>query len=416
MQGTDKPRSAATEEEGADQIGFETPRSGVATPHPDPSDKRLPGITSYFNQVRPDLAASQEDFSTISEPERGVSSGPRQVHKLLDCSSTQLESPEHAGSSQPCKQSLPTDSRFLAIRRRASQERLIGSTNSCLPPATSHSCSSSSSSSTTSSAPDGIFSDRGTSSASSSGASSRSEPESAKSLDLQGREAAARGHTLSSSDMTAAPISHPDSHAEAHMRSSQPSQSQQVAGLATAQTKWFSLQGLKQLTRILFKSGPPTPTRALSTNVPTSDGRETPNGSASTDAASSEGGETSSGTQTPKNSGSQASSAKGRLTIKIVEARGIRKSRDPYVVAVFQRSELISDGPHEIEEEEEQSSPSSLGAIPMKRQVSDSGRPMAIPMRSRQSSNTSIGDYNTFRNRNTKTLYSSPKWDAEAVL
>ncbi|KAL7821703.1 serine/threonine protein kinase, AGC family [Trichoderma aethiopicum] len=206
-------KSAATEEEGADQIGFETPRSGVATPHPDPSDKRLPGITSYFNQ-----------------------------------------------------------------------------------------------------------------------------------------------------------------------------------------------------------SGPPTPTRALSTNVPTSDGRETPNGSASTDAASSEGGETSSGTQTPKNSGSQASSAKGRLTIKIVEARGIRKSRDPYVVAVFQRSELISDGPHEIEEEEEQSSPSSLGAIPMKRQVSDSGRPMAIPMRSRQSSNTSIGDYNTFRNRNTKTLYSSPKWDAEAVF
>jgi protein-serine/threonine kinase len=205
------------------------------------------------------------------------------------------------------------------------------------------------------------------------------------------------------------------------MISSQPVQSQQAAGPATALAKWFSLQGLKQLTRIIFKSGPPTPTRALSTVTSTSDGKETPNGGStetvSTDAASNEGGETSSGTQTPKNSGSRASSAKGRLTIKIVEARGIRKSRDPYVVAVFQRSELISDGPHEIEEEEQAvGTPSGLGAIPMKRQVSDSGRPMAIPMRSRQSSNTSISDYNTFRNRNTKTLYSNPKWDAEAVL
>jgi protein-serine/threonine kinase len=105
------------------------------------------------------------------------------------------------------------------------------------------------------------------------------------------------------------------------------------------------------------------------------------------------------------------------LTIKIVEARGIRKSRDPYVVAVFQRSELISGGPHAIEEEEQVvGTPSGLGSIPMKRQVSDSGRPMAIPMRSRQSSNTSISDHNTFRNRTLKTLYSSPKWDAEAVL
>ncbi|KAL7817726.1 serine/threonine-protein kinase sck1 [Trichoderma gracile] len=415
MQGTDKPRSAATEEEGADHIGFETPRSGVATPHPDPQDKRLPGITSYFNQVRPDLAANQEDFSSMSETHRGASSGPAQVEQLLDCSSTESESPEHAGSSQPCIQSLPTESRFLAIRPRASHDRLNGLTNSRLPPATSHFSSSSSSSSsssfTTSSAPDGIFSDRGTSSASSSGASSRSEPESAKSKDP----------TLSLSEMTAAPNSFPESHADAHMLSSQPVHSQQAAGPATTLAKWFSLQGLKQLTRIIFKSGPPTPTRALSTVTSTSDGKETPNGastdSVSTDAASNEGGETSSGTQTPKNSGSRASSAKGRLTIKIVEARGIRKSRDPYVVAVFQRSELISDGPHEIEEEEQAvGTPSGLGAIPMKRQVSDSGRPMAIPMRSRQSSNTSISDYNTFRNRNTKTLYSSPKWDAEAVF
>lgn len=176
-------------------------------------------------------------------------------------------------------------------------------------------------------------------------------------------------------------------------------------------SKWFSLQGLKELTRgLLIKSGPPTPTRALSTANSHSDGRDIPNGSGN------DGAETS-GTVTPKNSGAEVPTAKGKLTIKIVEARGIRKSRDPYIVAVFQRSELISGGPHAIEEEEQVvGTPSGLGAISMKRQVSDSGRPMAIPMRSRQSSNTSISDYNTFRNRTSKTLYSSPKWDAEAIL
>ncbi|GFP53873.1 serine/threonine-protein kinase SCH9 [Trichoderma asperellum] len=243
MQGTDQPaRTAAPEEDGADHIGYETPRSGVATPHPDPHDKRLPGIMTYFSQL----------------------------HRL-------------------------------SVGLEAAQA----------PP-----------------------------------------------------------------------------------------------------SKWFSLQGLKELTRgLLIKSGPPTPTRALSTANSQSDGRDTtPNGS------SNDGAETS-GTVTPKNSGADAPAAKGKLTIKIVEARGIRKSRDPYVVAVFQRSELISEGPHAIEEEEQVvGTPSGLGSIPMKRQVSDSGRPMAIPMRSRQSSNTSISDYNTFRNRTSRTLFSSPKWDAEAVF
>lgn len=57
MMGGINERSRAattTDDDGADQIGFETPRSGVATPQPDLHDKRLPGIMSYFTgQVRP---------------------------------------------------------------------------------------------------------------------------------------------------------------------------------------------------------------------------------------------------------------------------------------------------------------------------------------------------------------------------
>ncbi|EMR71006.1 putative serine threonine-protein kinase sck1 protein [Eutypa lata UCREL1] len=112
----------------------------------------------------------------------------------------------------------------------------------------------------------------------------------------------------------------------------------------------------------------------------------------------------------------QPPAQKGKLTIKILEARGLRKSRDPYVVAVFQRSELISSGPRTFEDEDELMPPIPTGSVPIQRQGSDSGRPMAIPMRSRQSSNTSITDYNTFRSRDSRKSFTNPKWDAEAVL
>ena len=160
-----------------------------------------------------------------------------------------------------------------------------------------------------------------------------------------------------------------------------------------------------------LKSGTSTPTRALSTAHPKTEsdvGRE--NGS----------GLGRSIVRTPTPPGAQAPAAKGKLTIKIAEARGLRKCRDPYVVAVFQRSELISGGPRPSEEEElvpASALPIRGASTPMQRQGSDSGRPpMAIPMRSRQSSNTSITDYNTFRNRTSRRSFTNPKWDAEAVL
>jgi protein-serine/threonine kinase len=86
-------------------------------------------------------------------------------------------------------------------------------------------------------------------------------------------------------------------------------------------------------------------------------------------------------------------------------------------VVVFQRSELISSGPRHTEEDDNLSvATPGMGGIPIQRQGSDSGRAMAIPMRSRQSSNTSISDYNTFRNRSARLSFTNPKWDAEAEL
>ncbi|KAL1883135.1 hypothetical protein VTK73DRAFT_9502 [Phialemonium thermophilum] len=158
------------------------------------------------------------------------------------------------------------------------------------------------------------------------------------------------------------------------------------------------------------QSGASSPTRALSTTPayqPESNDGGTRSNSSATQTA-----------RTPTPPGAQAPAAKGKLTVKIPEARGLRKCRDPYVVAVFQRSELISGGPRPADEDDEAAiSAVTMRAIPMQRQGSDSGRPpMAIPMRSRQSSNTSVTDHQTFRNRNARRSFTNPKWDAEAVF
>src|ERR1041384_1821574 len=64
-----RSRSATGEDDGTDHIGFDTPRSGVATPQPDLHDKRRPGIMSYFGQVRAD---SVQDTSLSSFPTQEI--------------------------------------------------------------------------------------------------------------------------------------------------------------------------------------------------------------------------------------------------------------------------------------------------------------------------------------------------------
>jgi len=114
--------------------------------------------------------------------------------------------------------------------------------------------------------------------------------------------------------------------------------------------------------------------------------------------------------------GAPAPSPKGKLTVKILEARGLRKSRDPYVVAVFQRNELVSKGPlPENPDEHEDATNIPMGGIPIMRSGSDSGRPMAIPMKSRQSSNTSVSENRDLKFIGRRSM-TNPKWDTEAVL
>jgi hypothetical protein len=102
--------------------------------------------------------------------------------------------------------------------------------------------------------------------------------------------------------------------------------------------------------------------------------------------------------------GPTVASLKGKLSVRISEARGLRPSLDPYVVCVFEWNEYISKGaqsegrPHRSQRDGPEN---------------DSGRPMAIPMRSRQSSHNSQLDAHDHKNKGPVT---DPQWNHVAVL
>lgn len=104
----------------------------------------------------------------------------------------------------------------------------------------------------------------------------------------------------------------------------------------------------------------------------------------------------------PQN-GAPVGALKGKLFVKISEARGLRPSTDPYVVCVFEWNEYISKGAKDGEEEKK------------RRQMdaeAEAGRPMAIPMKSRQSSHNSALD----GENKGRIPVTDPHWDHEAVL
>lgn len=382
MQSINQPtRAAPPDDDNTDHIGTDTPGSGIATPQPDPQDKRLPGIMSYFGQVRQDSPASVTPLDPV------MAAAGRRPSTLAASATAATQSQELLSQSQLPNRIVQTASTSSLPAILSTQPAVVfpsisSSSNAYPTPPASKPCSSASSAVQ---------------------ASGYAEKLTAA---IPGATVE-RAMSLDPSTETALPTDVPDA------SSMPPPPTTLPSNPTTSETssKWFSFDTLKELTRSFVpKSGPSTPTRALSAAHPQPDGKGAM-------APTSNDGAEKSGTQTPRGAGAQPPATKGKLTIKISEARGLRKCRDPYVVAVFQRSELISSGPRPSEDDENLSAtPTGVGSIAIQRQASDSGRPMAIPMRSRQSSNTSVTEYNTFRSRSVNKLYTNPKWDAEAVL
>ncbi|PGH23320.1 AGC/AKT protein kinase [Polytolypa hystricis UAMH7299] len=118
----------------------------------------------------------------------------------------------------------------------------------------------------------------------------------------------------------------------------------------------------------------------------------------------------------PDGQGPPVGSLKGKLTVKITEGRGLRPSFDPYVVCVFELNEYISKGAQTGDShgwEAGKGKDDTLGSVPIQRSNSDSGRPMAIPMKSRQSSNNSQLDN---RDHEDLNLVTNPLWEHDAVF
>ncbi|PLB36574.1 serine/threonine protein kinase SCH9 [Aspergillus candidus] len=106
--------------------------------------------------------------------------------------------------------------------------------------------------------------------------------------------------------------------------------------------------------------------------------------------------------------GPPVASQKGKLYVKISEARGLRPGFDPYVVCVFEWNEVISKS---AQDEEEASLERQHKE--QERTARESGRPMAIPMKSRQSSNNSSMEAPDHRGRAPVT---APHWNHESVF
>ncbi|PVI04824.1 Pkinase-domain-containing protein [Periconia macrospinosa] len=102
---------------------------------------------------------------------------------------------------------------------------------------------------------------------------------------------------------------------------------------------------------------------------------------------------------------------KGKLTVSISEGRNLRPSVDPYVVCQFQWAEYISEGPRN--DTTKKDDPNRAG-LAIRRTDSDSGKPMAIPMRSRQSSNNGVSS--DPREEGVFKEVTDPEWEHEAVF
>ena len=129
---------------------------------------------------------------------------------------------------------------------------------------------------------------------------------------------------------------------------------------------------------------------------------------AATTASSSSGASASTIKATP------AGTPEGKLIVKISQARGLRPSRNPYVVCVCDWNEYISKGPRAAGADRARDGglkPNGVGAVDIRRvnAAGDTGRAVAIPMKSRQSSATGRPD----RDGQSTT---DPRWDHEAIL
>lgn len=437
--------TSRSDEETHDHIGsISTTPSGVATPNPNPVDKRLPGILhSYFGQVR-----AQSSTSSSHQESRGlpvpVSGATGRVYTLMDAHG----SPSVALPAVPASPNLSTDAEVhtnsISPAHQCSRTRNFMAQDIGLLVPQYPTPPPSSPASIGDKDIDSTFEGKNFSL---SAEKVRLGKISRMGDDLNLSRPAIRRHQsgndvmplrtcqstiglsplsnlMSGSSVHAAHLSNPATH--------QCTDSRSPTRYLSSTSALSSLASFLELTRLTngvaalprAKNTPPLTPRALS-----NDGIESPKklppsvlspqleDTVNRISHPNRSNNVTPTVSVPPNATAPVGPPKGKLSVKIVEARGLRPSHDPYVVCVFEWNESIARGPRReeaISDKDEGGGKEELfSGVPIKRLGNDLGKSMAIPMKSRQSSTTSLSDQKNFKSGRQLT---NPRWEHEAVL
>ena len=403
--------------------------SGARTPRPDPSDKRLPSIMhNFFGQVGTRSAtASQSLFDSL--PEVGVGKEIQQQNGAAASGCTlptapSTPEPDANGVTREGYQPLAEKSGSLLLSDAFTSVNVSGYPT---PPVSSASS----------------FTQKEMDKNESTGSKELSPEENDASHPPKERKTSvgsilplsSRRHTaalksvsgtsgvITSSPVHAAHLSNPATD-RASTTPSTPTHESPPSALSSLTASYLELSKLTDNVALAprEKSTPPLTPRALSASgieaipkfpAPVSKPEPNPISATSLSPTPSHSTKSVEETSNPANVGPP----KGKLFVKISEARGLKPSYDPYVVCVFECNEYISSGPKADRADKERDEPRDrdtlFGGVPIKRSGSDMGRSIAIPMKSRQNSTTSLTDQKSIK---TGKQVTDPKWDHEATL
>ncbi|KAA8644775.1 hypothetical protein EYZ11_013418 [Aspergillus tanneri] len=417
------------DDDNQDQIGSKSPTpSGIATPQPDPSDKRLPSIMHNFIQVGVPSSDQLDPFKPQTFPSETPASACN-VQSITPATGTRDDQTSGRSSS-----SSPSGSYVMMDRVEASEMKFsLASpdkslvTPESLPPTnlpTPPYCSASSllqkdleEAELGSSVPDkgvGSIFNALRNYLTPAGSTSPEPP--------------VRRHTshpvssVSDDPVLASHFSNPtlpcisdelclsEAPLFDHEKPQFSMSSENLVKLTGNVPDLSLLKNTPPLTpRAMSNEGSQTDKKPVTSSPPTSEPVQSDDISKSTDEITGKLNEAfppqSDGPQQPA---PPVASLKGQLYVKISQARGLRPGFDPYVVCVFEWNECISKSAHDEEE-------ASLERQKKEQEKSDfeAGRPMAIPMKSRQSSNNSALESHDHRGQAPVT---DPHWNHEATF
>lgn len=416
--------SSRSDDDGHDHIGStSTTPSGIATPRPDPVDKRLPGIIhSYFGQVRArsPTSNSPRNLSPLAAPTPGMRIRNYDPESFYEDASLTLPT----APSSPTPQGSKADGLApLLAPLDASQQGALPDRVMVVPYPTPPISS-----------PSSVYKEGEC--GYDAGAISREPERSSISRPSLGRHTSGndviplrtRRHTgglnplsniMTNSSVHAAHISNPTSPSSSTMPSL-PSKDPHTVSAHSSLI--FYLEQARLTPGVAApprtKNTPPLTPRALSNDGADGATKALPTSNPGAgDGTRSEKPDTNgSKTQSKASPSPPVGPPKGKLSVKISGAQGLRPSYDPYVVCVFEWNESIASEKQtdlNMERDDSQGRDELLGGVPIKRSGSDMGRSMAIPMKSRQSSTTSLSDQKKFK---TGRQVTDPSWDHEAIL